>query len=171
MSHVFLSTVDSYLLLTSLKVCDWSRHIFGASASPRSFIEKTAMSPSSTVHGSPHDTNYMTFELLMHAAFVADEIWGSMLGPARTRQPSSVYRSGVERLTPRASAAAAPPTTCEPPVNPAGGQTPRTTTVGSALRRWTSAGQRPPDAFIRESLYSSVFGVKTTSTTSTLKTR
>ena len=25
----------------------------------------------------------MTFELLLHAAFVADEIWGSMLEPTR----------------------------------------------------------------------------------------
>ena len=32
----FLPTVNAYLLLTSLKVCDWSGHIFGASASPRS---------------------------------------------------------------------------------------------------------------------------------------
>ena len=42
------------------------------------------MSPSSTVHGDQHDTKYVTFELLMHAAFVADEIWGFMLEPART---------------------------------------------------------------------------------------
>ena len=27
-------------------------------------------------------TKYVTFELLMHAAFVADEIWGFMLEPA-----------------------------------------------------------------------------------------
>ena len=42
-----------------------------------------AMSPSSTVHGGRHDTKYVTFELLMRAAFVADEIWGLMLEPAR----------------------------------------------------------------------------------------
>ena len=30
-----------------------------------------------------HDTRYATFELLLHAAFVADEIWGFMLEPAR----------------------------------------------------------------------------------------
>ena len=42
-----------------------------------------AMSPSSTVHGGQHDARYVTFELLMHAAFVADEIWGFMLEPAR----------------------------------------------------------------------------------------
>ena len=29
-----LPTVNAYLLLTSLKVCDWPRHIFDASASP-----------------------------------------------------------------------------------------------------------------------------------------
>ena len=78
-----LPTVNAYLLLTSLKVCDWSGHIFGASASPRSLTKKLAMSPSSTVHGGQHDTKYVTFELLMHAAFVADEIWGFMPEPAR----------------------------------------------------------------------------------------
>ena len=66
---------DRYL--TSLKVCDWSGHIFGASASPRSLAKKMAMPPSSTVHGGQHDTEY--------AAFVADEISGFMLEPARTR--------------------------------------------------------------------------------------
>ena len=34
------------------------------------------MSPSSTVHGGQHHTTFVTFELLLHAAFVADEIWG-----------------------------------------------------------------------------------------------
>ena len=72
----FLPTVNVYLLLTSLKVCDWSGRIFGASASPRSLTKKLAMSPSFAVHGGQHDTKYVTFELLMHAAFVADEIWG-----------------------------------------------------------------------------------------------
>ena len=43
-----------------------------------------AMSPSSTVvHGGQHDTKHVTFELLMHAALVADEIWGFKLEPAR----------------------------------------------------------------------------------------
>ena len=64
-------------------------------------------------------------------------------------QPSSAYRVGIERPTPRVEAAAAPSTTYEEPVNPAGGQTPRTTTVGSALRRWRSAGQGHPEGFIR----------------------
>ena len=40
------------------------------------------MSPSSTVHGGQHDTKNVTLELLLHAAFVADEIWGFMLEPA-----------------------------------------------------------------------------------------
>ena len=48
------------------------------------FNKKMAMSPSSTVHGGQHDARYVTFELLMHAAFVADEIWGFMLEPARS---------------------------------------------------------------------------------------
>ena len=43
-----------------------------------------AMSPSSAVHGGQHDTKHVTFELLTHATFVADEIWGSMPEPART---------------------------------------------------------------------------------------
>ena len=81
MGH-FFSRVNAYLLLTSLKVCDWSGHIFGASASPRSLIKKMAMSPSSSVHGGQHDNKYVTFELLMRAAFVADEIRGFMLEPA-----------------------------------------------------------------------------------------
>ena len=49
----------------------------------QSLTNKMAMSPSSTVHGGQHDTKYVTFELLMHAAFVADEILGFMLEPAR----------------------------------------------------------------------------------------
>ena len=75
----FIPTVNAYLILTSLKVCDWSGHLFGASASPRSLTEKLAMSPSSIVHGGQHDTKHVTFELLVHATFVADEIWGLCL--------------------------------------------------------------------------------------------
>ena len=37
------------------------------------------MSPSSTVHGGQHDAKYVAFELLVHAEFVADEIWGFCL--------------------------------------------------------------------------------------------
>ena len=39
------------------------------------------MSPSSSVHDGQHNTKYVTFELLVHAAFAADEIWGGMLEP------------------------------------------------------------------------------------------
>ena len=62
--------------------CDWAGHIFGASASPRS-ITKSWLSSSSTVHGGQHDTKYVISELLLHATFVADGIWGDMLEPAR----------------------------------------------------------------------------------------
>ena len=41
------------------------------------------MSPSFTVHGGQHDTIYVTFELRLRAAFVADEIWGDVLEPSR----------------------------------------------------------------------------------------
>ena len=83
-TYIFLATVNAYQYLTFLKVCDWSGHIFGASASPRSLTKKKlAMSPSSTVHGGQHDTKYVTSELLTHAAFVADEILGFMPEPAR----------------------------------------------------------------------------------------
>ena len=33
--------------------------------------KKLAMSPPSTVRGGQHDTKYVAFELLLHAAFVA----------------------------------------------------------------------------------------------------
>ena len=42
------------------------------------------MSLASTGHGGRHDTKYVTIELLLHAAFVADEISGDMLVPARS---------------------------------------------------------------------------------------
>ena len=78
MGIFFLPTVNAYQYLTSLKVCDWSGRIFGASASARSLTKKMAMSPFSTVHGGQHDTKYVTFELLMHSVLliVADEILG-----------------------------------------------------------------------------------------------
>ena len=41
------------------------------------------LSPSPAVHGDQHDTKYVTFELLLHAAFAADKNWGFMLEPAR----------------------------------------------------------------------------------------
>ena len=79
---VFRPTVNPWQLLTALKACDWSVHIFGASASP-GCNPPPAMSLSSTVHGGQHDTKHVTFELPLHAAFVADEIWGYILEPAR----------------------------------------------------------------------------------------
>ena len=75
---------NAYLLLTSLKACDRSGYIFGASASPRSLTKNLSMSPSSTVDGGQHDAKCVTFELLLYAAFVADESWGVMLEPARS---------------------------------------------------------------------------------------
>ena len=60
------------------------RDIFGVGASPLGPLKKKlAMPLSSTVHGGQHDTKYATFELLLRAAFVADEIWGDTLEPAR----------------------------------------------------------------------------------------
>ena len=80
--------------LTSLKVCDWSGLIFGASANPRP-LQKMAMSPSSIVHGGQHDTKYVTFEFLMHAAFVVDGIWGFMPEPARSSPWACSKKVGV----------------------------------------------------------------------------
>ena len=40
------------------------------------------MPPYSTVNGGQHDTKYVTFEHLLHAAFVADTIWGVSVKPA-----------------------------------------------------------------------------------------
>ena len=49
-NHIFF--LRKRLWLTSLKVCDWSQHIFGASTtSLESFTRKLAMSPCSTLHG------------------------------------------------------------------------------------------------------------------------
>ena len=45
--------------------------------------KKLATSPSCTIHGDQDDTKHVTFELLLHAAFVADELWSDMLEPAR----------------------------------------------------------------------------------------
>ena len=87
-----------YLLLTSLKVCDWSGHIFGASASPRSLTKNMTTSPSSTVHDGQHDTKYVSFELLVHAAFVADETWGFMLEPAHKSLSNCTHDCGNKLL-------------------------------------------------------------------------
>ena len=57
--------------------------IFGAGASPMALTKKLTMSPSSTVHGGQRDAKYVTFELLLHAAFGPDKNGGYMLEPAR----------------------------------------------------------------------------------------
>ena len=74
------------LLLISLKACNWSGQIFGASASPSSLTKKLAVSPLPlllmAVSMIPN-TECVTIELLLHAAFVADQIRGDTLEPAR----------------------------------------------------------------------------------------
>lgn len=47
--------------------------------------KKLGMLPSSIVHGGQYDSKNVTFELLLHADFVADEIRVDMLEPARKR--------------------------------------------------------------------------------------
>ena len=47
------------------------------------------MSPSSTVHGGQHDTKYVTFELMLYAALVADEIRGFMRELPRIRSTNA----------------------------------------------------------------------------------
>ena len=70
--------------MTSLKACDWSGYIFGASASPESFTKNCLCHPLPlSVHGGQHDAKYVTFELLLRTAFVADKNWGFVLEPAR----------------------------------------------------------------------------------------
>ena len=85
-SFLFLPTLnDDQGTSINMKVCDWSGHIFGASASPRSLTKKMA------IHRLPlllmavsmiPNTRYVTFELIKHAALVADER-GFMVEPAR----------------------------------------------------------------------------------------
>ena len=43
------------------------------------------MPPASTICGGQHDTKYVTFEWLLHAAFVADRIWGFVVEPTRSQ--------------------------------------------------------------------------------------
>ena len=76
----FLPAVNTWLF-----ECLWlSGHIFGTIASHRQVINtKMPKSPSSTVDGGQYDTKYVTFELLSHAAFMADKNWGFTLEPAR----------------------------------------------------------------------------------------
>jgi len=51
------------------------------------------MSPSSTVHGGQHDTEYVAFELLTHAAFLADEMLGFILEPVRNQYPKQKQKA------------------------------------------------------------------------------
>ena len=44
-----------------------------------------AMSPLSTVHDGQHDTKHVTFQVLMHAASVVDEISGFGPEPAHVK--------------------------------------------------------------------------------------
>ena len=62
------------------------------------------MSPSSTFHGGQHDTKYLTVDLLMHAAFLSDEIWGFMLEPARTCNGLVQNRNGEKNVFSHGSA-------------------------------------------------------------------
>ena len=73
-SFCFLPTVNAYLLLTSFEV--YGRDTFSVLAPVLGPSQKMAKSPCPTVHGGQYDAKYVTFELLMHAACVADEIWG-----------------------------------------------------------------------------------------------
>ena len=86
--------------MTSLKVCDWSGHVFGASGSPWSLKTKMAMPPSSTVHGGQHDTKYFTS--ILKSAFVADEVWGDTIEQAR-KYISCPQRKESIALPPRCS--------------------------------------------------------------------
>ena len=52
--------------------------------------QKMDTSPSFTVHGGAHGTKYVTFEFLLGAAFVADEIGGYMHEPARDRSDNDI---------------------------------------------------------------------------------
>ena len=78
MEKISRETLDYYRLLWSPvigRVRFWAVY----SASPTSLKKKNWLrtSPSSTtVHGGQHDAKDVTFELPLHAAFVADEIWG-----------------------------------------------------------------------------------------------
>lgn len=82
-----LTKINARLLLTSSKACDYSSHIFGERASPRSLKTKLAMAPSFRYSWRSvwyySSTKYVMFELLLHAAFGTDEIWDDIPEPAR----------------------------------------------------------------------------------------
>ena len=90
-SFSFLPTTNAYLLFTSLKVCDWSGHIFGASVIPTSLTKKNWLLLYVTLfHCSWRSAWYQIW-------FVADDIWGFMLEPARIYTkyiPGTAYQYG-----------------------------------------------------------------------------
>ena len=83
MAHFFSSYGKCLTIIDIFEACDWSGHILGASASPRSLTKNRLCHPL-PVQGCQHDTKYVALELLLHATFVADQIWGFMLEPARS---------------------------------------------------------------------------------------
>ena len=46
----------------------------------------------STVHGGQYDTKYVTFQVRLHAAFVAETCWGGKLKSARTPESDRTKR-------------------------------------------------------------------------------
>ena len=80
------ATVNAWLLLTFLKACGWSGHIFGASASLRFLTKKKWLCHPlpllfmevSIIPNIWHSNCYC-----MQHSFVADDSWGYMLEPAR----------------------------------------------------------------------------------------
>ena len=56
---------------------------FSAIAPVLGQTKSLALPPSSTVCGGQYGTKNVTFELSLHAAFVADEVWDFMLESAR----------------------------------------------------------------------------------------
>ena len=65
----FLPAVNAHLLLATLKACDWSRHIFGASASPSSATSKNWLCHPfqlfMEVSMIPNTSKKVTFELFL----------------------------------------------------------------------------------------------------------
>ena len=66
-----------------------------------SSTKEMVMSPSSTVHCGQDETKYVTFKLLMHAAFVVDEIWVFLLEPARKHCENKIPTLIPSILTPK----------------------------------------------------------------------
>ena len=77
---IFFSSHSKYLSIVE-KECHLPGHILGASGSP--LTKKMAMSAFPLLMTVSMIPNIVTFELLMQAAFVADEVRGFMPEPAR----------------------------------------------------------------------------------------